>query len=68
MLPRKLTVAQFSDYKKVRDLTEEARRLGFAVVTYIPMELEGIDRDAFEQWLKEEGRKVLRAMRQEQEE
>ena len=60
-------VAQFSDYRKVRDLTDLARSLGFAVVTFIPMEMQGVDRDAFEQWLKEEGRKVLRAMRQEQE-
>ena len=58
-------VAQFSDYRKVRDLTDLARSLGFAVVTFIPTEMEGIDRDAFEAWLKQEGRKVLRAMRQE---
>ena len=68
MLPRKLTVAQFSDYRKVRELTQEAHRLGFAIVYFIPMEMEGIDREAFEQWLKEEGRKVLKAMRQEMEE
>ena len=61
-------VAQFSDYRKVRDLTDLARSLGFAVVTFIPTEMEGIDRDAFEAWLKTEGRKVLRSMRQEQEE
>lgn len=60
-------VAQFSDYRKVRDLTDLARSLGFAVVTFIPMEMQGVDRDAFEAWLKAEGRKVLKAMRQEQE-
>lgn len=60
-------VAQFADYRKVRDLTDLARSLGFAVVTFIPSEVEGIDRAALEQWLKQEGRKVLRAMRQEQE-
>ena len=58
-------VSNFADYRKVRDLTEQARRLGFAVVTFIPMEMEGIDRAAFEEWLKAEGRKVLKAMRQE---
>lgn len=63
-----MEVSNFADYKKVRDLTEQARRLGFAIVTFIPMELQGVDRDAFETWLKREGRKVLKAMRQEQEE
>lgn len=62
-----MEVSNFADYKKVKDLTEQARKLGFAVVTFIPMEMQGVDRDAFEQWLKEEGRKVLRAMRQEHE-
>ena len=62
-----MEVSNFADYKKVKDLTEQARKLGFAVVTFIPMELKGVDRDAFEQWLKAEGRKVLRAMRQEHE-
>ena len=62
-----MEVSNFADYKKVKDLTEQARKLGFAVVTFIPMELQGVDRDAFEQWLKAEGRKVLRAMRQEHE-
>ena len=62
-----MEVSNFADYKKVKDLTEQARKLGFAVVTFIPMEMPGVDRDAFEQWLKEEGRKVLRAMRQEHE-
>ena len=61
-------VSNFADYRKVRDLTEQARRLGFGIVTFIPTEMEGVDRDAFEAWLKREGRKVLKAMRQEQEE
>lgn len=63
-----MEVSNFADYKKVKDLTEQARRLGFAIVTFIPMEMQGVDRDAFETWLKAEGRKVLKAMRQEQEE
>lgn len=62
-----MEVSNFADYKRVKDLTEQARKLGFAVVTFIPMEMQGVDRDAFETWLKQEGRKVLKAMRQEQE-
>lgn len=62
-----MEVSNFADYKKVRDLTEQARNLGFAIVTFIPTEVEGIDRDVFEDWLKKEGRRVLKAMRQEHE-
>lgn len=58
-------VAQFSHYLKVRRLIEEARELGFGIVAFTPTEMLDVDRDAFEFWLKREGRKVLRAMRDE---
>jgi hypothetical protein len=60
-------VANLEDYRRVRDLVEQARRLGFAIVTFTPMQTQDVDRDAFEAWLKTEGTKVLKAMRQEHE-
>jgi len=60
-------VAKLEDYRRVRELTEQARKLGFAIVTFTPMQTIDVDRDAFEKWLKTEGTKVLRAMRQEHE-
>lgn len=60
-------VAKLEDYRRVRDLTEQARNLGFAIVTFTPTQLIGVDKSALEQWLKTEGNKVLRAMRQEHE-
>lgn len=60
-------VAKLEDYRRVRDLTEQARKLGFAIVTFTPTQLIGVDKSALEQWLKTEGNKVLRAMRQEHE-
>ena len=60
-------VARLEDYRRVRELTEQARKLGFAIVTFTPIQTMDVDRDAFEAWLKKEGTKVLRAMRQEHE-
>ena len=61
------TVAKLEDYRRVRDLVDEARRLGFAIVTFTPTQTIDVDRDAFEAWLNKEGIKVLKAMRQERE-